>query len=172
MPGAALPAAVSVGEAGLVVHGEHLLQSAQVGSGSLVQAQVVPCSHGHNLLEREERCEAGWYVLGGSGGKGGQRTQRGVCSVRPGATYEQVWRDSPTAAPQRSPGDRPCAHGWAPRTQLTLLSTACTHLPERWHETTPHPALHPPAHLSNPGNGAHGFAGREGQGRSSNKGCC
>lgn len=46
--------ALSVGEAGLVVHGEHLLQRAQVGSCSLVQAQVVPCSRVHDLLKREE----------------------------------------------------------------------------------------------------------------------
>lgn len=140
MPGAALLGAVSVGEAGLIVHGEHLLQSTQVGSGSLVQAQVVPCSHGHNLLEREESCEAG-VCWEGLGVRGGQRTQRRVqavlrmqasgqalgapggeevtstpndqagCSVRPGAIYERVWRCFPTAAPQHSPGDRPCAHG-------------------------------------------------------------
>lgn len=71
------------------------------------------------------------------------------CSVRPGATYERVWRCSPTAAPQCSPGHRPCTHGWAPCTPLTLLSMAHSHLPEGWHETVL-PSTVPPGSSTQP----------------------
>lgn len=88
-------------------------------------------------------------------GKGHPCTKRlRGCSVRPGVTYKWVWRCSPTAAPQHSPGDKPCAHGWAAHTLLTLLCTAQAPL-QGVAQDTRHPALHPPAHLSNPGNGAH-----------------